>query len=103
MMDEVAFTRAGAGAWLICYDIRDPRRLVRVHRLMRNECTPLQYSVFLCEVTKRELRTLLERTRRIIDEEVDDVRAYRIEARAGIRTLGVDARSLHDGCYEVVG
>lgn len=34
--------------YLVCYDIRDPKRLRRVHRLMKAYGEPWQYSVFYC-------------------------------------------------------
>lgn len=33
---------------LVCYDIRDPKRLLRVHRFLRSQGFPLQYSVSPC-------------------------------------------------------
>ncbi len=34
--------------FLVCYDIRDPRRLYRVHKVMKGYGEPWQYSVFFC-------------------------------------------------------
>lgn len=34
--------------FLVCYDIRDPRRLNRVHRTMKGYGEPWQYSIFFC-------------------------------------------------------
>ena len=34
-------------SWLIGYDITDPRRLQRVHRVMVDCATPIEYSIFL--------------------------------------------------------
>jgi hypothetical protein len=34
-----------ATAWLVCYDIAEPRRLARVGRAAREFAVPLQYSV----------------------------------------------------------
>lgn len=34
--------------FLVCYDIRDPKRLRQVHRLMKAYGEPWQYSVFCC-------------------------------------------------------
>ena len=45
--------------YLVSYDICAPRRLVRVHRLLRREATALQYSVFLFSGSERQLDRLL--------------------------------------------
>ena len=48
---------------VVCYDIRDPKRLRAVYRLMRSYGDHLQYSVFLCELSasqKVRLVTALE-------------------------------------------
>jgi CRISPR-associated protein Cas2 len=49
--------------YLLTYDIREPRRLRRVHRVALDHGYPLQYSVFICDLTTQELvslRTALE-------------------------------------------
>jgi CRISPR-associated protein Cas2 len=44
---------------LVCYDVRDPARLRRVHNTVFGFGDPLQYSVFLCDLSGTE-RVLLE-------------------------------------------
>ena len=39
---------------LAAYDIRDPKRLRRVHRLMKGYGYALQYSVFVCDLSAME-------------------------------------------------
>lgn len=36
--------------YLVAYDIRDPRRLRRIHRLLKAYGEPWQYSVFYCNL-----------------------------------------------------
>lgn len=40
---------------LVCYDIRDDKRLRKVHRTMRDFGDHLQYSVFECQFTATDL------------------------------------------------
>lgn len=67
--------------YLICYDIRDPKRLLRVHRFLRNEGMPVQYSVFTAALTARELRRLLGGLKFIMDERRDDIRVYPLPSK----------------------
>ncbi len=41
--------------YLIAYDIREPKRLRDVHKIMVGHGAPLQYSVFICDLTYKEL------------------------------------------------
>jgi CRISPR-associated protein Cas2 len=41
--------------YVLAYDIREPRRLRRVHRVATDFGFPLQYSVFICDLTALEL------------------------------------------------
>jgi CRISPR-associated protein Cas2 len=41
--------------YLLTYDVRDPRRLRRVHAVAKDYGDALQYSVFVCDLTKLEL------------------------------------------------
>ena len=78
-------------SWLIAYDIREKRRLARVHRFLKTEGTPLQYSVFAVEATDNELQRLLSELKQRIDQRQDDVRAYHVPTRCEIFTLGRQA------------
>jgi CRISPR-associated protein Cas2 len=41
--------------YLVCYDIRDDKRLRKVHRAMRDFGDHLQYSIFECQFTPIDL------------------------------------------------
>ena len=74
--------------WLVAYDIREPRRLRRVHRHLRREGVPAQYSAFTVEADDVEMLTLLDGLRRLIDERADDLRAYHLPASCPVWSLG---------------
>lgn len=67
--------------YLLCYDIRNPRRLVRVHRYFKRRAQALQYSVFLFMGDDRQLDHLLEGAAELIDPKQDDLRAYPVPQR----------------------
>lgn len=41
--------------YLVAYDVRDPRRLRRVNHVAKNYGEPIQYSLFVCDLTSVEL------------------------------------------------
>ena len=51
--------------YLLAYDIREPRRLRRVHSVAKDFGEPLQYSVFVCDLTEIEL---LDMKRELLEE-----------------------------------
>lgn len=63
--------------YLVCYDVRDARRLRRIHKLLKAYGEPWQYSVFYCtlkaidrvrlEVAAREILNLHEDQLLIVD------------------------------------
>jgi CRISPR-associated protein Cas2 len=53
--------------YLAAYDIRDPKRLRRVHKMMKAFGWPMQYSVFICDLDHVELVEL----RLAISNEID--------------------------------
>jgi CRISPR-associated protein Cas2 len=73
---------------LLCYDIREPRRLRRVYRRARRVGLPLQYSVFYLELNKTRLDRLLAEISDVIDHSVDDVRVYGIAGLGDIQQIG---------------
>ena len=73
---------------LVCYDIADPKRLRRVHKFLKEEGIPLQYSVFLVRTTPTERQALLEKLQQFIDERQDDLRIYPISSTLEFIALG---------------
>lgn len=61
--------------YLVAYDIREQRRLRRVHKVAKNFGEPLQYSLFVCDLTAIELLSLKA--------------ALRAEAHLGADSIGI--------------
>jgi CRISPR-associated protein Cas2 len=45
--------------YLVCYDVTDPKRLERIYKKMNGFGEPVQYSVFICDLSPKE-RVILE-------------------------------------------
>jgi CRISPR-associated protein Cas2 len=78
-----------AQTYLVCYDIADPKRLGRVHRLLREQGIPVQYSVFTAQLTTKELGRIIAGLVERIDERADDVRIYPLPNRPETTSLGL--------------
>ena len=63
--------------FLIAYDVREAKRLRRVHRELLGCGTNAQYSVFVCRLTMRQYRFLRWRLERIMAAE-DTLLAVRL-------------------------
>jgi CRISPR-associated protein Cas2 len=55
--------------YMVCYDIRDPGRLRAVQQLMRGYGTRVQYSIFRCHLTERDVSRLRWELSKIINPE----------------------------------
>ena len=76
------------GLYLIAYDIADSKRLSRVHRTLKKQGLPVQYSVFIVVIKRKSLLRLLESIELIIHPAEDDIRCYRLPEHSDIRILG---------------
>lgn len=74
--------------YLLCYDIREPGRLVRVHRYLTSVAIPLQYSVFTGFFSQKALREVLIEIEDRIDARLDDVRAYPLPSPPRVISIG---------------
>ena len=74
--------------WLVAYDIADKRRLGRVHRFLRREGLPVQYSVFTARLTERKLQRVLAGLAALIHAGGDDLRVYPLPAQQEQVALG---------------
>ncbi len=75
-------------AFVIGYDISNPRRLLRVHREMCKHATPLEYSIFLLVGSAAAKDHCLEEIDALIKPLEDDVRCYALPARGFQGRLG---------------
>lgn len=76
---------------IVVYDISDDRRRTRLHDLLEDYGTPVQYSVFECLVTDKQLAQMQRRVRSKIKVTQDAVRYYRLceTCRAKIEVTSV--------------
>ena len=61
---------------LVVYDISHDRRRTKLHNLLLDYGTPVQYSVFECMVDKDKLEKMKKAIRKIIRPKKDNVRYY---------------------------
>jgi len=59
--------------YVVTYDVRDAKRLRRTHTKMNGFGDPLQYSVFVCELSAKERVLLKEALTDIIDAKEDQI------------------------------
>lgn len=77
-----------SGQWLVCYDIREPKRLAKVFRLLKKHGVPMQYSVFLVDASAADMRRILLNLGKLIDVRADDIRAYGLPSKPQYDTIG---------------
>ncbi len=53
--------------WLVCYDIRDPKRYRAAHKLLKGAGRPVQYSIFRCRLDDLELEKLRWELAKVLD------------------------------------
>ncbi len=63
-------------AFLIAYDVSNPKRLRRVARTLERRAVRVQYSVFLFRGERAALAELIEELRRLIRPDEDVVQAW---------------------------
>lgn len=79
--------------FVVCYDVREPKRLRKTHETMLGYGDPLQYSVFVCDLSMSECLLMEESLRRVVKLPEDwvhiiDLGPARGRALRRIRSLG---------------
>jgi CRISPR-associated protein Cas2 len=80
---------------VVVYDISDDRRRTRLHDVLLDYGTPVQYSVFECLLDAEGLRRMKRAIGRVIRPRVDRVRYYylcqaclgKVEITSGVEVL----------------
>lgn len=55
--------------YLVCYDVRDPDRLRRTHAMLKGWGSAVQYSMFRCRLTVRQLERLRWELERVLSSD----------------------------------
>ena len=69
--------------YVVAYDIRNPKRLYRVGKKMAGFGDRIQYSIFMCDLSKRELVLLETELTKIIKLSEDSVLIINLGAPSG--------------------
>lgn len=72
---------------IVCYDISDHRRRARLHEELLGFGTPVQKSVFECQLTPKQLGIMQQRTRRYVRKASDTIRYYILCRRCRDQTV----------------
>jgi CRISPR-associated protein Cas2 len=64
---------SGLNCYVVSYDIREPKRLCRVHRAMKGFGEPVHYSVFRCILTQRGRVEMVSSLTDLIDLDEDRI------------------------------
>ena len=86
---------------VVVYDISKDKRRTKLHNVLLDFGTPVQYSVFECYLAPDRLAQLQAAIQRVIRPRVDRVRFYYLCARclaktevtSGVEVLGGDAQA----------
>jgi len=74
--------------YMIVYDIADPKRLRKVHKIMKNHGLPVQQSVFFVQGKERNVNVLLDKIEKVMALDKDDLRAYPVSHPKNVWTTG---------------
>lgn len=66
---------------IICFDIRNDKRLRRIAKALENVGQRVQRSIFECHLSPEELATLQSKIEAIMDKDEDEVRYYSLCAK----------------------
>lgn len=72
--------------YLIAYDIRDPKRLKRVHYFISKKASALQRSVFLIKANQTDIQSVTKALLERAATQEDDIRLYPLQNMDGGQT-----------------
>lgn len=78
--------------YLVCYDIRDEKRLKKVFGFTKQYGIHLQYSVFFCRFTWTELKNFKSKLKELIEDKEDDIRIYPLPNNVKVIVMGCGDR-----------
>ena len=103
-MSDRATLISARHTYLVCYDIANDKRLKKVFKVCKNHGTHLQFSVFECDLTPRELTVLQRELKALIKQDEDQVIFVSLGPAEGrgdrvISSLGLPYSRFDAPCY----
>lgn len=80
--------------YLLAYDIRNPKRLNRVHYFVKKKGVGLQRSVYLLRANKQGVDEVASGIKQRVKDNEDDVRLYPVQQPGSIWAAGLQAAKL---------
>ncbi len=81
--------------YVIAYDVREIKRLQKVHYFLKKRAIALQNSVFLVHANPKSLQSILNGIQERVNGRVDDVRLYPVIHPNAIWAAGLQINAMH--------
>jgi CRISPR-associated protein Cas2 len=94
MNRKIVKKKSGKKWYMLAYDIREPKRLRRVHYFIKKHGTALQKSVFLLQVDTTRLQEIISEIQSRVKDREDDVRIYPLRNPGSIWAAGQQEEKL---------
>ncbi|MGD8175640.1 CRISPR-associated endonuclease Cas2 [Marinimicrobium sp. ARAG 43.8] len=88
--------------YLVAYDVRNPKRLRLVHRVLKDFACGGQKSAFECYLTQAEHDELTTRVEECMDTDEDALLVIRLTDRDSVSTMGIAVKPA-DELYTYLG
>lgn len=88
--------------YLVAYDIRNNKRLRRVHTVLKDFACGGQKSAFECYLSTTERQELIDRVEDCMNTELDALLVLRLTHRDAVNTLGIAVQPA-DELYTYLG
>ena len=88
---------------LISYDIKNDTRRSKIFDTLKNYGEPIQYSVFECDISRKQYRELRERLEPLIDvEETDSLYVFRLCGECRKKAERIGGRVARDNAAMII-
>jgi CRISPR-associated protein Cas2 len=76
---------------VVVYDISNDKRRTRVHKILKDYGTPVQYSVFECLIDDANMKKMILRVKKVLRPRLDHLRLYSVcgNCREKIEVIGI--------------
>jgi len=74
------------GAYIVAYDIADPRRWRKVYRILHGHGDPFQFSIFVCWLSVTEQKLLQERLVGVLNLKEDRLMFVSVGSRQALES-----------------